>query len=85
MAAVDHLSDVWNRVVSVAQQSDAFRLRLLTMPLLVLNENGAALPANLDVKVVDDGRIPDGTWEMRRHGDKTTLVLRLPPRGVRLN
>jgi len=77
MAAVDLLSDVWARVAALAQESDTFRLRLMSMPVMVLNENGAGLPPSLHTEVVDDGHVPAGTWEMRRHGDKTTLVLGL--------
>lgn len=80
MAEVDLLSAVWARLATLAQESDAFRLRLLMMPNLVLNENGAGLPCNLQTTVVEDGSIPGGTWEMRRHGDKTSLLLSLPPK-----
>ncbi len=78
MAEVDQLTDVWARVSYLARESDSFRLRLMSMPTVVLNENGAALPLNLYVNIVDDGRIAPGSWEMRRHGDKTSLWLGLP-------
>ena len=80
MAAMDLLSEIWTRVSSIAQENDTFRLRLITMPILVLNEHGASLPMNLQTEVVDDGRVAPGAWEMRRHGDKTSLLLGLPAR-----
>jgi hypothetical protein len=82
MAEVNLLSEIWGRISSLAYESDSFRLRLMTMPAVVLNENGASIPHSLRVEIVDDGSVSPGSWQMRRHGDKTTLVLSLPDRVV---
>ncbi len=81
MAAFDGFADVWAKVAREAQASALFRSRLVSMPTLVLNEHGASLPANLNTRIVEDGEVPSGSWHMRRHGDKTTLVLGLAPAG----
>jgi hypothetical protein len=79
MAAFEGFDDVWARVALQAQESAAFRSRLVGMPTLVLNEHGASLPVNLNTRVLEDGQLPSGSWQMRRHGDKTTLALGLAP------
>jgi hypothetical protein len=78
VAAFDGFSDIWTEVVAKADQDPAFRLRLTTMPLVVLNQYGAGLPSNLNVHIVEGHEAPEGGWAFRRHGDKTTLVLALP-------
>ena len=81
MAAFDGFGDVWAKAALEAQQNATFRSRLVCMPMLVLNERGASLPVNLNTCIVETGELPNGAWEMRRHGDKTTLVLGLAPAG----
>jgi hypothetical protein len=79
MAAFDGFDDVWSKVAAEAQQSPTLRSRLVSMPIPVLNERGAALPSTLNTCIVEDGQLPAGQWSMRRHGDKTTLLLGLAP------
>ena len=48
------MSEAWRQVVAKAWQDESFKRRLLDDPAAVLKEHGIAVPAGVQVRVVED-------------------------------